>query len=129
MKFGTSLAILALLALGNAAPRRASHQHVLGASPATADSAHIDAEREIMSALEQFADPVDAMLALDSAQEEVLAEARYLEVFDGPGGQGQLKWLTEGDKLRLRRANIDFIDWTGRTLVAPQHQAASSESC
>lgn len=120
MRLRSALTILALLALAEAAPRGPSHQHVLGNSAATTPP-------HIISALEQFEDPVDAMLALDPAQAYSLAERRYLEVFDGPERSGRTRWLTEGDKLRLRRANIDFIDWTGRDLVDPDHQATASE--
>ena len=61
----------------------------------------------ILSALAQHSDPVEALLSLQPELRDYLAEPRLLDVF----GQGEV-WLTEGDKLRLRREGKKFGDVT-----------------
>ncbi|ORY22232.1 peptidase [Naematelia encephala] len=82
------------------------HQH---ASTATLNHP----ESTILEALSTYNDPVQAMVALHPSSADMLAEPRLLEVMDG----SEVRWMTEGDKLRLRREDIDFIDWTRRDLL------------
>ncbi|WWC86572.1 uncharacterized protein L201_001449 [Kwoniella dendrophila CBS 6074] len=73
-------------------------------------STQYEVHPSILSALEQHDDPVKALLSLRPELEELMAEPRLLRIF----GQGPLDgvWLTEGDKLRLRRQGKKFMDLT-----------------
>lgn len=62
---------------------------------------------EILRALETYDDPVDALLAARPALASQMAESRLLEV-DGAAAV----WMTEGDKLRLRKDGKGFVDFT-----------------
>ena len=62
----------------------------------------------IFAALEQHDDPVDALLAIQPELAASMAEPRLLEIV----GQSTPLWVTEGDKLRLRREGKKFIDMT-----------------
>jgi leucyl aminopeptidase len=63
----------------------------------------------ILAALEAHSDPVEALISLDSENESFLAEPRLLRVL---GDDSEPQWMTEGDKLRLRRQGKKFIDIT-----------------
>ncbi|KAK8853035.1 hypothetical protein IAR55_003736 [Kwoniella newhampshirensis] len=65
-------------------------------------------------------DPVSALTAIDPAYEAVLRERRLLEVAGQPA-----KWMTEGDKLELRRAGLKFLDLTDRQDAMRQFQATN----
>ncbi len=39
------------------------------------------------------------------------------------------KWMTEGDKLRLKREGLDFIDWTGRDRLVDSTFEPSASRC
>ncbi len=63
-----------------------------------------------------------------------MSEPRYLEIMSDVGkdgkkdGRGKFVRGTEGDKLRLRREGVDWIDWTGREeMAAAQVKAEPSE--
>lgn len=62
----------------------------------------------ILAALTAHADPVDALLSLQPELAAQLAERRLLHVF----GEAEAEWMTEGDKLRLRRQGKKFRDIT-----------------
>jgi leucyl aminopeptidase len=62
----------------------------------------------ITSALKKYSDPVDALVALQPGSATELAEPRLLHVF----GEQKPQWMTEGDKLRLRRRGRKFMDIT-----------------
>lgn len=62
----------------------------------------------ILAALEAHPDPVDALIALRPELSDELAEARLLHVY----GDDAPRWVTEGDKLRLRRSGKKFKDIT-----------------
>lgn len=66
-----------------------------------------DVDPSIWAALEAHPDPVDALLALRPGLAEQMSEARLLEV----SGK-EAAWMTEGDKLRLRREGKSFVDIT-----------------
>lgn len=125
MRLATALSVLSVLACSRAFPQIQAHHHV--ASGGSADPAHLQVESRILSVTQQFSDPVEAMIALDPQQTGILAEVRELEVFDGLTQPGVTRKMTEGDKLRLRRQGIDFIDWTGRSLVTSDYQASAGE--
>lgn len=129
MRISTALVILSGLAAISAAPKGSPlPQHVLsGTTIGSTGPSSVHTEALILSTLERISDPVEAMIALDATQAEILAEPRLLEVFDGSAGPST-KWMTEGDKLRLRRQEIDFIDWTGRNLVPADFEVKPSRS-
>lgn len=62
----------------------------------------------ILAALEAHADPVDAFVSLHPEAAAELAEPRLLHV----AGEKEPRWMTEGDKMRLRRRGSKFADIT-----------------
>lgn len=62
----------------------------------------------VLGALDSNDDPVDAMLSIHPELASDLAEPRLLHVF----GQSKPEWMTEGDKMRLRRQGKKFMDIT-----------------
>ena len=62
----------------------------------------------IVEALETHQNPVDALLSLHPELAGQLAEPRLLHV----AGEKEPQWMTEGDKMRLRRQNKKFMDIT-----------------
>ncbi|KAK5788366.1 hypothetical protein VI817_009324 [Penicillium citrinum] len=67
----------------------------------------------ILSAIESHSDPVSALISLQGQDdrlktEAALAEPRLLRKL----GTNQAEWMTEGDKMRLRREGIKFMDIT-----------------
>src|SRR3569833_1962510 len=65
-------------------------------------------EEAILSALDTYPDPVDALVSLRPDLEASLSEPRLLHVL----GKATAEWMAEGDKLRLRRQNKKFMDIT-----------------
>lgn len=85
-------------------------QLVLAPSP---DFAHVHAEehvvdKTILAALETHSDPVAALLFLRPELAADLAAPRLLHV----AGEQKPEWMTEGDKLHLRRRRKKFMDIT-----------------
>jgi leucyl aminopeptidase len=70
----------------------------------------------ILAALETHADPVTALVSLESEDEArakteaALAEPRLLRRLGAPNAKAE--WMTEGDKMRLRREGVKFMDIT-----------------
>ncbi|WVW78073.1 hypothetical protein I302_100024 [Kwoniella bestiolae CBS 10118] len=64
----------------------------------------------IFAALDKHDDPVDALLSLKPELEDMMAERRLLRIFGEGPREGV--WMTEGDKLRLRREGKKFMDLT-----------------
>ena len=95
-------------------------QVILVPSPVPASVHTVD--EAILVALGTYADPVDALLCLQPESAASLAEPRLLHVF----GQEKPEWLTEGDKLRLRRAGKKFMDITDHEDFCLQQVDASS---
>ncbi|UNI21642.1 Bacterial leucyl aminopeptidase [Purpureocillium takamizusanense] len=62
----------------------------------------------ILRAIEAHADPVDALLSLQPGLAAEMASPRLLHV----SGDAAPRWMTEGDKLRLRRRRRKFSDVT-----------------
>ena len=75
-------------------------------SPSKLEHAVDDA---ILAALEAHSDPVAALVSLKPESELFLAQPRLLRVL---GDDSEPQWMTEGDKLRLRRQGKKFIDIT-----------------
>lgn len=84
-------------------------QEVLAASPGIpgARVEHV-VDEAIIAALGSHSDPVAALVSLQPAIAADLAKPRLLHVF----GEQKPKWMTEGDKLRLRRKGKKFADIT-----------------
>ncbi|WWC59805.1 uncharacterized protein I303_102367 [Kwoniella dejecticola CBS 10117] len=76
---------------------------------ATVSKQH-EVHSSILSALERYDDPVDALLSLKPELEGMMAERRLIRVFGEGPSEGI--WMTEGDKLRLRRDGKKFMDLT-----------------
>jgi leucyl aminopeptidase len=70
-------------------------------------------------------DPVAALLFLQPELEADLAQQRLLHVV----GDQKPKWMTEGDKLRLRRRGKKFVDITDhQDFYAQQVNALSGKA-
>ncbi|KAK1963422.1 peptidase family M28 [Colletotrichum sublineola] len=65
-------------------------------------------DSSIHAALQKHADPVDALISLQPEMAAKMSEARLIHVFD----EKKAEWMTEGDKLRLRRKGRKFRDIT-----------------
>jgi leucyl aminopeptidase len=70
-------------------------------------------DESISAAIKNHPDPVAAYISLQSEDsraetEEVLAEPRLLQIM----GAAKPEWMTEGDKMRLRRKGTKFMDIT-----------------
>jgi leucyl aminopeptidase len=117
MLTSTRIALLAAFGLGLApvALTQSEAQKVLGAH-----AHHVDPN--ILSAIEAHSDPVDAFVALNPESMDILSERRLLRI---PGNPTP-KWLTEGDKMRLRRQGQKFIDITDYQESIHQVMSASS---
>jgi leucyl aminopeptidase len=69
---------------------------------------HHQVDPAILAALEKHSDPVDAFVSLHPEAAEQLSQPRLLHVVGEPSAQ----WMTEGDKLRLKRQGKKFVDIT-----------------
>ncbi|KAF5515400.1 Leucine aminopeptidase 1 [Colletotrichum siamense] len=110
MRYSLSTKLLLLLGSSQLALSASNDQFVI--APASKDAAtpfriH-DADESVLAALKAHPDPVDALLSLQPEKADKLAERRLLHVF----GEKEPQWMTEGDKLRLRRKGKKFRDIT-----------------
>jgi leucyl aminopeptidase len=108
MLIGTARAGIVLPLLGSvlgvgAAGPDSQSQRVL-ASP----QHHHVVDAAILAALDAHADPVDAYISLHPEAADELAEPRLLRIV----GEDEPRWMTEGDKMRLRREHKKFADIT-----------------
>jgi leucyl aminopeptidase len=69
---------------------------------------HHQVDPDILDALKKHSDPVDALVSLHPEMAGQLALPRLLRV----SGESTAKWMTEGDKLRLKRQGKKFVDIT-----------------
>ena len=90
--------LTALLAILPAIAATVQPRSQLSFSSAALSSQHV-IEESISRALEILPDPVEALLHLQPELAEELSEKRLIQVF----GEDSAAWMTEGDKLRLRR--------------------------
>lgn len=110
--------LLLLLSLSQrvvSTPRHDAPQRVLAPpSPPSvpSDGGNVHGEHvvddAIWAALKANVDPVDALISLQPELAAQLAEPRLIVV----AGQPEPEWMTEGDKLRLRREKKKFRDIT-----------------
>ncbi|KAF6832150.1 peptidase family m28 [Colletotrichum musicola] len=77
-------------------------------SDATVPARVHKADDAVLAALKAHPDPVDALIALQPEKADKMAERRLIHVF----GEKEAEWMTEGDKLRLRRKGKKFRDVT-----------------
>ncbi len=73
-------------------------------------NAHVEypVDNDILLALKTHSDPVAALLSLRPETAAELAQPRLLHV----SGEKIAEWMTEGDKMRLRRDGKKFVDVT-----------------
>jgi len=91
----------------------------------TAHTKHV-VDKAILAALKTHSDPVAALIALQPETAVNLAEPRLLHIF----GDQKSEWMTEGDKMRLRRRGKKFADITDyRDFYAQQIDALSGKAC
>ncbi|TFB02637.1 Leucine aminopeptidase 1 [Trichoderma ghanense] len=98
----SSLLLLSASLLSGSAASQEAQVHL------TAPAKHHQVDPAILAALEKHSDPVDAFVSLHPEAAEELAQPRLLHVFGEPSAQ----WMTEGDKLRLKRQGKKFVDIT-----------------
>lgn len=97
---------LLLLALGFAGLGAASSGGQVIFSQNAAAQHEVDPA--ILAALKAHKDPVDAYIALHPEEADKLSEKRLLHL----SGEKEAQWMTEGDKMRLRRKHRKFADIT-----------------
>lgn len=105
--------LLGLLSLGAAQDASQAQQHIF----TQPRPHHHQVDPVILAALEAHDDPVDAFIALLPESEAQLAEPRLLHV----AGEEAPQWMTEGDKMRLRRRGLKFADITDHEDFYAQH--------
>jgi len=110
------------LALGSSFQDQ-QEQAVLAPSPEVpiASAEHV-VEKAILAALKTHSDPVAALVSLQPETAADLAEQRLLHVI----GEQKAEWMTEGDKLRLRRRGKKFVDITDHQDFYAQQMGALS---
>jgi bacterial leucyl aminopeptidase len=82
-------------------------------------------DRAILAALQTHSDPVAALIFLQPELETGLAQQRLLHII----GDQKPEWMTEGDKLRLRRRGKKFVDITDhQDFYAQQVDALSGKA-
>jgi leucyl aminopeptidase len=84
------------------------------------ETGHV-ADDAVLAALNKHSDPVAALVSLQPDFAAELAQPRLLHVF----GEQSPEWMTEGDKLRLRRYGKKFIDITDHQNFSEQQVEAS----
>lgn len=102
----TRKSALLLLALGLAGLGAASQDSQVVFSHNA--NTHHKVDPAILAALKEHKDPVDAWIALHPEEADKLAEKRLLRI----AGEKEPQWMTEGDKMRLRRKGRKFADIT-----------------
>ena len=97
-------------------------QHVFAPPPGSLDTRpeHV-VDVAILNALKAHSDPVAALLSLHPEAAKELNQPRLLHVV----GEEKPKWMTEGDKLRLRRSRKKFVDITDHEDFYAQQADAS----
>ncbi|KAJ6114780.1 peptidase family M28 [Penicillium sp. IBT 16267x] len=104
------LKTILILLLGTAHVARAADAQVVFAPVSeTPSKFEHSVDDEILAALKAHSDPVAALISLNPDHESLLAQPRLLRVL---GDDSEPQWMTEGDKLRLRRQGKKFVDIT-----------------
>ena len=108
--------ILTVLTCASLTLAQQTSQHAFSIGPSITDH-----ESQILSVLSRIDDPVEAMIHLYPSTAQELAEPRLLEL----SNETAARWMTEGDKLRLRRAEVDFADLTWSQGIVAQDMSPS----
>ena len=103
------LPLIAYLATAVADTSGSQHQHQHQQPFNGVARQHI-AHPAILESIDRYPDPVDALVNLEPALAGFLAAERLIHV----AGADSAVWMTEGDKLRLKRENTFFVDITDR---------------
>jgi hypothetical protein len=79
-------------------------------------------DESILAAIQNYPDPVAAYLSLQDEDiraetEAILAEPRLLHI----RGAAKPVWMTEGDKMRLRKKGTNFMDITEHEAFYAKH--------
>ncbi|KAJ5930397.1 peptidase family M28 [Penicillium verhagenii] len=99
-----------ILLLGTAHIARAADAQVVFAPVSETPSTHEhNVDEAILAALKAHSDPVAALVSLKPESESLLTQPRLLRIL---GDDSEPQWMTEGDKLRLRRQGKKFVDIT-----------------
>lgn len=102
------IAVAAVLAASTlTASKPLNVQHLLAAASKHAGAPHV------LKTLADTPDVVEAFRLLHPEQAAELDEPRLLQIL----GDGEARWATEGDKLRLRREGVKFMDLTGHVAL------------
>lgn len=112
------------LGLGHQIPLGNDAQAVLASSATVPSTAHVGdyaVDEMVIAAVKAHPDPVDALVSLRPEMAAELAQPRLLHL----SGEAKPQWMTEGDKLRLRRARQKFMDITDHQDFYSQHAEAS----
>jgi len=97
-------------------------QHVFAPGPGIVTSTPEHAiDEAILDALKAHSDPVAALVSLRPDAAAELGQPRLLHVV----GEEKPRWMTEGDKLRLRRSRRKFVDITDHEEFYAQQADAS----
>ncbi|TQV91569.1 hypothetical protein V2A60_008512 [Cordyceps javanica] len=119
MSPSTRKSVLLLLTLGLAGLGAASQDSQIVFSHNA--NAHHKVDPAILAALKEHKDPVDAYIALHPEEADKLNEKRLLHV----AGEKEPQWMTEGDKMRLRRKGRKFADITDYEQFYQQNAVSS----
>jgi leucyl aminopeptidase len=123
MKTFTALYALLSILFASAAIIDQPLQEVLG-RPKVNVLTDGDRNAIIEQLLATYDDPVHVMRLLDPENASELDSPRLLQIFGT-----EAVWMTEGDKLRLRRQGLGFIDLTNhQDLYTSSHEPAESSS-
>ncbi|KZL79774.1 peptidase family m28 [Colletotrichum incanum] len=111
MRYSLSTKLLLLLGSSQLVLGSPSDQVVI--APSAEDNVAVPGktwavDSSVRTALENHSDPVDALVSLQPEMAAKMSEARLIHVF----GEKKAEWMTEGDKLRLRRKGRKFRDIT-----------------
>lgn len=126
-QLGLCLSLSLGLLSQDAAPQQAVLPAPQSPSHAAGDLHHygpVVVSQAILAALETHPDdPVAAFLSLRPESAAELAAPRLLHIV----GEKEAQWLTEGDKLRLRRLRRKFVDITDHVDFYARQQHAHME--
>lgn len=127
MRASTLLLLWGTAGAALASPHPLAESQVVFAPSPEAPNAYgqHDVDEAILSALNTHSDPVAALVSLRPEAAAFLAEPRLLHV----RGEDKPEWMTEGDKIRLRRRGQKFIDITDHhEFYAEQATTASTSN-
>ena len=108
MRYSLVVTILATYQLVLCSPASSNRQTPLSDHSTYPVASDYAVDDSILAALEIHEDPVAALLSLQPELTNELSQKRLLRIF----GQDEPEWVTEGDKMRLKRKGKKFMDIT-----------------